>query len=133
MSKTITADKPGATRCILHIITKFELADAHPVIAPFDANMKLSEVRNDNEEVEEDFPHQQPLGSLMFAMIGSRPDISYDDDQVFIESQVHCTVVKLFLNTSMEHQAIISVIHVAHMQHSHCLWGCRLCWRLDDR
>jgi hypothetical protein len=74
LSKTITADQ---TRCILHIITKFELADAHPVIPPSDANVKLSEVRNDNEEVEEDFPHQQPVGSLMFAMIGSRPDISY--------------------------------------------------------
>jgi hypothetical protein len=72
-SKTITADQ---TRCILHIITKFELADAHPVIAPSDANVKLSEARNDNEEVEEDFPHQ-PAGNLMFAMIGSRPDNSY--------------------------------------------------------
>jgi hypothetical protein len=73
LSETITADQ---TRCILHIIIKFELADAHPVIAPSDANVKLSEVRNDNEEVEEDFP-DQPVGSLMFTMICSRPDISY--------------------------------------------------------
>jgi hypothetical protein len=74
LSETITADQ---IRCILHIIIKFELADAHPVIAPSDANVKLSEVRNDNEEVEEDFPDQQPVGSLMFTMICSRPDISY--------------------------------------------------------
>jgi hypothetical protein len=73
LSKTITADQ---TRCILHIITKFEVADAHPVIAPSDAIVKLSETRNDNEEVE-DFPHQQPAGNLMLAMIGSRPDNSY--------------------------------------------------------
>ncbi len=65
MARTITLDQ---TRYILHIIIRNGFADAHQVSTPFDANVKLNAV-GDNDEIEEDFTYQQANRSLMFAMM----------------------------------------------------------------
>jgi len=52
----------------LHIIIRNGFADAHQVSTPFDANVKLNAV-GDNDEIEEDFTYQHANRSLMFAMM----------------------------------------------------------------
>jgi hypothetical protein len=62
---------------ILKIITKFGLVEAHIVTTPTNLNVHLSVSHEDDDEQEKFFPYRQVVGSFMFVMIDTCPDIAY--------------------------------------------------------
>jgi hypothetical protein len=63
------------TLYIKRVLEKFGMADSHPVGTPLDPNVKLVKVPNDEHH---DIPeYRSAIGSLMYAVIGTRPDISF--------------------------------------------------------
>lgn len=79
---------------IKKIIKKFNMENASPITTPADINTYLTK---SNEESHVPFPYRQAVGSLMFAAIVSRPDISYAVGEVskFTENPKSCHVVAL--------------------------------------
>lgn len=75
-------------------IKKFNMENASPITTPADINTYLSK---SSEESEVSFPFRQAVGSLMFAALVSRPDISYAVGEVskFTENPKSCHVVAL--------------------------------------
>jgi hypothetical protein len=69
------------TNYIENILKKFNMADCKTIGAPTDINVKLStsqSPQSDEERAEMvKIPYQNAIGSLMYAMIGTRPDIAY--------------------------------------------------------
>ena len=55
--------------------------DAKPVSTPLQAHFKLCSVKGELLKEEADYmkhvPYSNAVGSLMYAMIGTRPDIAY--------------------------------------------------------
>lgn len=72
----IHQDKSGIKICqcgfIRKILKKFNFADCHPVNTPI---VNLTE--NPEAKVNTEFPYRQAVGSLMYLMLGTRPDISF--------------------------------------------------------
>lgn len=70
------------------------MENASPITTPADINTYLTK---SNEESHVPFPYRQAVGSLMFAAIVSRPDISYAVGEVskFTENPKSCHVVAL--------------------------------------
>lgn len=64
---------------IKRIIKRFELQNAKGASTPADSNQKLTKAGNiDGDEHETvNVPYREAIGSLMYAMIGTRPDIAY--------------------------------------------------------
>lgn len=91
MNKTIKIDQQ---MYINKIIAKFKMQNASPISTPADTNVFLSK---SSDEGEVQFPFRQAVGSLMFAAIVSRPDISYAVGEVskFTENPKHCHVTAL--------------------------------------
>ena len=54
-------------------IQKFGLTDANPVITPIDLGTQLEK----SESVHANLPYRGLLGSLMYIMIATRPDICF--------------------------------------------------------
>ena len=52
------------------------MVDCKPVKTPMEANQKLSKLE-DEKSVLVDIPYRNAVGSLMYIMLGTRPDISY--------------------------------------------------------
>jgi hypothetical protein len=60
---------------IRRILEKFGMAASHPVSMPLDPNIKLIKTPDDEHH---DIPeYRSAIGSLMYAAIGTRPDISF--------------------------------------------------------
>ena len=60
------------------VIQRFRMADAKGVSTPIGAHFKLSAVRNNDESVDTEVcPYSSAVGSVMYAMIGTRPDVVY--------------------------------------------------------
>lgn len=60
------------------IVSKFELAESVGAPTPIEANIKL--VKNGVSDISSkpvQVPYREAIGSLMFAMLGSRPDIAF--------------------------------------------------------
>jgi len=90
------------TSYLERVIQKFRMDGAKVVNTPIGAHFKLSSVHNDDERVgSEKVPYSSVVGSLMYAMIGTRPDIAYAIGLVsrFMSKQgeVHWTAVKWLL------------------------------------
>lgn len=72
--RTLTIDQ---TEYIQRIITRFDMENCRPVYTPLDSNTVLAA----NPEKESDSSltacYQQLIGSLMYAMLGTRPDICF--------------------------------------------------------
>jgi hypothetical protein len=63
------------TLYIKKVLEKFGMADSHPVSTPLDPNVKLVKTPDDEHH---DIPeYRSAIGSLMYAAIGTRPDISF--------------------------------------------------------
>ncbi|PIL28276.1 hypothetical protein GSI_09564 [Ganoderma sinense ZZ0214-1] len=80
----ISRDRPSRTlsicqsQYILRVLERFGMADANPVSTPLDPNIKLVKTPDDADLSEmRDVPYQAAIGSLMYAALGTRPDISY--------------------------------------------------------
>jgi hypothetical protein len=58
------------------ILKRFRMEDCKPIRVPFDPKVKLQRNPNGNDE-SKGFPYQQAVGSLMYAMLCTRPDLAY--------------------------------------------------------
>lgn len=68
------------------IITRFNLSDAKPCAVPMDPNIQLSKADCPLSAAEKsdmkDVPYREAVGSLIYASIATRPDISFAVSQV---------------------------------------------------
>ena len=82
-NRTISIHQEGY---ISRILEKFAMTDCKPCVTPGDSKEKLSDDMSPSTEVEkslmEKIPYREVVGSLMFAMTVSRPDIAYQVSQV---------------------------------------------------
>jgi hypothetical protein len=69
------------TKYIDDILRRFNMQDSKPISTPMDSSAKLSKESSPNDENEtqnmKEIPYQNAVGSLMYAMLGTRPDIAY--------------------------------------------------------
>jgi hypothetical protein len=67
--------KISQTQYIRKILDRFGMADSHPVASPLDLSNKLKKTPDDERY---DLPeYSAAIGSLMYAAIGTRPDIAF--------------------------------------------------------
>jgi hypothetical protein len=72
--------KISQEKYVENILKRFHMSDCKPIGTPLDAGVKLS--KNDDpgsqgDEEVKDKPYKSAVGSLMYAMLGTRPDISF--------------------------------------------------------
>ena len=76
--KTISINQ---TKYIENILKRFNIFDCKPIGIPLDTNSKLtkamSPITDEKREEMKKVPYQSAVGSLMYAMLGTRPDIAY--------------------------------------------------------
>lgn len=70
--KTITLDQYLA---ISHLIKKFNVENCKVFKTPIESNLKLE--KNVDDELKTKLPYKELLGSLMYIMLGTRPDICF--------------------------------------------------------
>jgi len=58
------------------ILKHFRMEKCKPIRVPLDPKVKLQRIANGNDE-SKGFPYQQAVGSLMYAMLCTRPDLAY--------------------------------------------------------
>jgi hypothetical protein len=58
------------------ILKRFRMEECKPIGVPLDPKVKLQRNANGNDE-SKGFPYQQVVGSLMYAMLCTRPDLAY--------------------------------------------------------
>jgi hypothetical protein len=58
------------------ILKRFGMEDYKPIGVPFDPKVKLQRTTHGNDE-SKGFPYQQAVGSLMYAMLCTRPDLAF--------------------------------------------------------
>ena len=63
------------------VLSTFNMADCKLVTTPMGSQFKLKSLDEKEREIEavhiEDIPYASAVGSLMYAMVGSRPDIAH--------------------------------------------------------
>ena len=62
------------------IVDRFSMSDCKPVATPMEEPNNLEqrlEFISDSDEEAKNVPYREAIGSLMYLMIGSRPDIAY--------------------------------------------------------
>lgn len=64
---------------ISRIIKRFNMSNAKPASTPADINLKLTKLGGADGEESKDVavPYREAIGSLLYAVLGTRPDISY--------------------------------------------------------
>jgi len=66
---------------IQNVLKKYNMVDCKPIDMPFASRLKLtldmSPWTNEEKLAMEDVPYQSAVGSLMYAMICTRPNIAY--------------------------------------------------------
>jgi len=62
---------------IENILKRFNMSDCKPVGTPMDANTKFFKKSDDNDGGCDEKLYQQAIGSLMYAMLGTRPDTAF--------------------------------------------------------
>ncbi len=58
------------------ILKRFQMEECKPIGVPLDPKVKLQRNANGNDE-SKGFPYQQAVGSLMYAMLCTQPDLAY--------------------------------------------------------
>ena len=78
ISRTITLSQAAY---IDSVVKRFNLTDASPLRTPLDLNAQLSKEQSPSTPVQkedmEKVPYREAIGSLMYAAIGTRPDITF--------------------------------------------------------
>jgi hypothetical protein len=69
------------------------MEECKPNGIPFDPKVKLQQNANGNDE-SKGFPYQQAVGSLMYAMLCTRPDLAYPISVLANPSMEHWMAVK---------------------------------------
>lgn len=67
------------SRYIKKVLQVFRMDQAHPVSTPLGAHFKLVAVEESDQSVgsKEKFSYSNAVGSIMYAMIGTRPDLAF--------------------------------------------------------
>ena len=66
------------TYYIKKVVTNFRMEGAKPTATPIGAHFKLSAMKEPEEAIDTDIvPYASAVGSIMYAMVGSRPDLAY--------------------------------------------------------
>ncbi|CAA7041690.1 unnamed protein product [Microthlaspi erraticum] len=66
------------SRYIEKVIQRFNMSGAKIVTTPIGAHFRLSSTKEDEEGVDiEIVPYSSAVGSIMYAMVGTRPDVAY--------------------------------------------------------
>jgi hypothetical protein len=96
-SRTISIDQ--ALYIQKKIVEQYNLTDAQPMKTPADPNSKLSRASNSSvENFDTKFPYSNMVGTLQFAAITTRRDVSYATSAVAAyknhPTQAHCNAVK---------------------------------------
>ena len=77
------------------ILKHFGMADSHPIVTPLDPNVKLTKLENTETDIKE---YQSALGSLMYAMLATCPDLTFAvgilSRHTATPGHVHVTVLK---------------------------------------
>ena len=87
------------------IIHRFGFKDLKPITTPMDPNVKLSTAQNPSTGAQyaamQNIPYCEAVGALMYAMLGTHPDISY----------AVTTVLKFSSNPGMAHWDAVKRIY----------------------
>jgi hypothetical protein len=66
---------------IKNVLERYNMSECNPISTPMDVNMKLSKQQCPTTEEEkhkmQSIPYQSAVGAIMYAMLGTRPDIAY--------------------------------------------------------
>jgi hypothetical protein len=77
-TRTITMSQG---KYVMDVLKRFGMEDCKPVATPLDANSKLVKLSEEEYAAEAksmaEVPYKQAVGSLMYAMIATRPDLAY--------------------------------------------------------
>ena len=79
------------------IIARSGIKDMKPALSPMITSPKLHKKRDEEEPCSKDFKYRAHIGSLMYASVGTRPDIAYSTSQVS----------RFLDNPSVEHQQAV--------------------------
>ena len=87
------------------ILAKFNMSDCRPVSTPMDPGLKLSPTdiptKPEDKREASKFPYRDIIGSCMYLMTCTRPDIAYAVSQLSrfndCHGQIHHTAVKHLL------------------------------------
>ncbi|KAJ3532326.1 hypothetical protein NM688_g7442 [Phlebia brevispora] len=86
------------TNYLTRVLEHYGMLQSHPVSTPLDPNVKLTKAEPDDETDRLVRPYQSAIGSLMYAALGTRPDIAYAVQHLSqfcsAPTQTHWTVVK---------------------------------------
>lgn len=63
------------TKYIRDMLERFGMQDVKPAATPLEVNAKLKRLETEVKEMK-DIPYRSAVGSLMYAMVGTRPDIA---------------------------------------------------------
>jgi Reverse transcriptase (RNA-dependent DNA polymerase) len=69
-------------RYITKILHKFDMFECNAKKFPADPNARLTMNKDHSTQILEDAPYREAIGSLMYLMLASRPDIAYAVNQV---------------------------------------------------
>ena len=66
---------------IKNVLDRFNMSQSNPLSTPMDVNVKLSKQQcptsNEDKHKMVGVPYQSAVGAIMYAMLGTRPDIAY--------------------------------------------------------
>ena len=65
------------TQYILKVVEKFGMADCKPAPTPLPEKAVLRAATDNEAREASSYPYLQVIGSVMYAMLGTRPDITY--------------------------------------------------------
>ena len=68
--KLLFISQPDYIQTILH---RFDMQYSNPMSTPLVSSETVTNMRNDAIEI----PHRQAIGTLMYLMVGTRPDIAF--------------------------------------------------------
>lgn len=78
VSRTISMNQ---SKYVMDVLKRFGMEDCKPVGTPLDVNSRLVKLTDEEYALEAqsmvDVPYKQAVGSLMYAMIATRPDLAY--------------------------------------------------------
>lgn len=62
---------------IQRVLRRFRMESCHPALSPLDPNVRLNNPLGEDKQITDSRQYLSIVGSLMYAALGTRPDISY--------------------------------------------------------
>jgi len=71
--KTMGTPKLSQGKCATQVLEKIGMAECKPIATPLEVGLQLAE----SEKSDESLPYREAVGSLMYLMVGTRPDLAF--------------------------------------------------------